>query len=71
MLALLRKLVDDGQTAVMVTHDGGAAALADRVVFLRDGQIVSEIPGGDGARVERGALAAASRPPVLAGVEAA
>ena len=51
VLALLRRLVDDGQTAVMVTHDGAAAALADRVVFLRDGEIVSEIPGGDGARV--------------------
>ena len=51
VLALLRKLVDDGQTAVMVTHDGAAAALADRVVFLRDGEIVSEIPGGDSARV--------------------
>jgi len=32
---------------VMVTHDPGAAALADRVVFLRDGEIVSEVAGGD------------------------
>ena len=51
ILALLRQLVDAGQTAVMVTHDGEAAALADRVVFLRDGRIVNEIAGGDGARV--------------------
>jgi putative ABC transport system ATP-binding protein len=51
VLRLLRALVDEGQTAVMVTHDGAAAALADRVVFLRDGQIFSEIPGGDGGRV--------------------
>ena len=51
VLRLLRDLVDEGQTVVMVTHDAAAAALADRVVFLRDGQIVSEIPGGDGARV--------------------
>ncbi len=59
VLGLLRKLVDDGQTAVMVTHDGAAAALADRVVFLRDGKIFSEIPGGDGARISR----ELSRPP--------
>ena len=51
VLGLLRRLVDDGQTVVMVTHDAGAAALADRVVFLRDGQVVSEVAGGDGGRV--------------------
>jgi len=51
VLALLRRLVDDGQTVVMVTHDGEAAALADRVVFLRDGHIVQEVSGGDGRRV--------------------
>ncbi len=51
VLGLLRRLVDDGQTVVMVTHDGGAAALADRVVFLRDGRVVSEVSGGDGGRV--------------------
>ena len=31
------------QTIVMVTHDPVAASYADRVVFLRDGQIVSEL----------------------------
>ena len=51
VLGLLRRLVDEGQTVVMVTHDAGAAALADRVVFLRDGQIASEVEGGDGARI--------------------
>src|SRR5262245_9218568 len=51
ILGLLRRLVDQGQTAVMVTHDAGAAALADRVVFLRDGQVASEIEGGDGGRI--------------------
>ena len=51
VLRLLRRLVDEGQTTVMVTHDAGAAALADRVLFLRDGLIVSEIPGGDADRV--------------------
>ena len=51
ILGLLRRLVDEGQTVVMVTHDAGAAALADRVVFLRDGQIASEVEGGDGGRI--------------------
>ena len=51
ILGLLRRLVNEGQTAVMVTHDAGAAALADRVVFLRDGQIASEVEGGDGGRI--------------------
>jgi putative ABC transport system ATP-binding protein len=52
VLALLRRLVDDGQTVVMVTHDAGAAALADRVVFLRDGRVVNELDGGDGHRLD-------------------
>jgi putative ABC transport system ATP-binding protein len=47
VMSLLRAVVDEGQTVVMVTHDPGAAALADRVVFLRDGAIVSEVAGGD------------------------
>jgi putative ABC transport system ATP-binding protein len=51
VLGLLRRLVDDGQTVVMVTHDAGAAALADRVIFVRDGEIVTEIAGGDAQRV--------------------
>ena len=32
-----------GQTVVMVTHDANAAAYADRVIFLADGQIVDEM----------------------------
>jgi putative ABC transport system ATP-binding protein len=43
ILDLLRGSVDDyGQTTVMVTHDARAAAMADRVLFLADGQIVKE-----------------------------
>jgi putative ABC transport system ATP-binding protein len=43
MLELLRRSVDEyGQTIVMVTHDGRAAATADRVLFLRDGVIVDD-----------------------------
>ncbi len=39
ILALLRDSVSSyGQTTVMVTHDPTAAAIADRIVFLADGQ---------------------------------
>jgi putative ABC transport system ATP-binding protein len=41
----------EGQTVVIVTHDPGAAAIAGRVVFLRDGVVAGEIPGGDRQRV--------------------
>jgi putative ABC transport system ATP-binding protein len=41
VLDLLRRSVDElGQTIVMVTHDPGAATEADRVLFLKDGEIV-------------------------------
>ena len=44
ILGFMRQAVDTlGQTIVMVTHDPGAASYADRVVFLADGRIVSEI----------------------------
>jgi len=44
VLGLLRDAVDlDGQTTVMVTHDPLAAARADRVLFLADGLIVSDL----------------------------
>jgi len=44
LLDFLRSAVDDhGQTIVMVTHDAHAAAHADRVVFLADGNVVQEM----------------------------
>jgi putative ABC transport system ATP-binding protein len=44
ILQLLRRSVDSvGQTVVMVTHDPRAAAIADRILFLSDGQIVKDI----------------------------
>jgi putative ABC transport system ATP-binding protein len=43
ILNLMRASVDDyGQTTVMVTHDARAATMADRVLFLADGEIVKE-----------------------------
>ncbi|WP_261575313.1 ABC transporter ATP-binding protein [Frankia gtarii] len=45
VLRLLREAVDHyGQTVVMVTHDAGAAAYADEVVFLSEGRIVDTMP---------------------------
>jgi len=52
VLRLLRELnLQEGHTIVMVTHDPSAAAMADRVVFLRDGRIAGEVPGGSTERV--------------------
>lgn len=48
ILDFLRGAVDDlGQTLVVVTHDVGAAAMADRVLFLADGRIVDEMTDPD------------------------
>ncbi len=47
VLELLRRAVDEfGQTVIMVTHDAGAAASADRVVMLRDGGVVHDGASG-------------------------
>jgi putative ABC transport system ATP-binding protein len=44
VLALLREVVDhDGHTVVMVTHDPVAAAHADRVILLADGQLAGRL----------------------------
>jgi putative ABC transport system ATP-binding protein len=50
ILGFLRRSVDEHrQSIVIVTHDAGAAAYADRVLFLADGRIVDEIlePSGE------------------------
>ncbi len=36
----------DGQSVVIVTHDPAAAAIATRVILLRDGRVAGESPGG-------------------------
>lgn len=44
VLGFLRHAAHElGQTIVMVTHDAGAAAYADQVVFLADGRVVGEL----------------------------
>ncbi len=42
VLHLLRSQCERGRTAVLVTHDASHAAWADRILFLRDGEIVDE-----------------------------
>jgi len=52
ILELLRDSVDSyGQTTMMVTHDPGAAAIADRILFLADGLIVRDMPRADASTV--------------------
>ena len=52
VLALLRGAVDEfGQTVIMVTHDPGAAAHADRLITLRDGRIVHDAAPGSADQV--------------------
>ena len=54
VLELLRELnAQEGQTLVIVTHDPTAAATAARVIFLRDGRVAGEVPGGSTDRVIR------------------
>ncbi|HET6945216.1 MAG TPA: ABC transporter ATP-binding protein [Gaiellaceae bacterium] len=52
VLSLLRRAVDEwDQTIVMVTHDAGAAAMADRILFLADGRIVRDLEESTAAEV--------------------
>jgi putative ABC transport system ATP-binding protein len=54
ILQLLRHSVDDyGQTTLMVTHDAEAAAVADRVLFLADGNVVRDIAACDRHEIHR------------------
>jgi putative ABC transport system ATP-binding protein len=69
ILRLLRELNrDEHVTVVMVTHDPSAAAIADRVVFLRDGRIREAIPGGSTQDVIDAFSRMQAPEPALAGV---
>ncbi len=41
VLGAIRSAVDAGSTAILVTHDEQSAARADRVLHMRDGEIIS------------------------------
>ncbi len=51
VLAILGQFNRQGQTTLIVTHDAVAAAEARRVLFLHDGRIVGNVPGGDARRI--------------------
>jgi putative ABC transport system ATP-binding protein len=52
ILELLRDSVDSyGQTTVMVTHDAGAAATSDRILFLADGHLVRDLGRSNASQV--------------------
>ncbi|MES2664467.1 MAG: MacB family efflux pump subunit [Pseudomonadota bacterium] len=42
LIALLQELHAEGHTIIIVTHDPGVAAMAERIVELRDGAVISD-----------------------------
>lgn len=47
LLGIFRKLNEQGRTILMVTHSSMAASFASRVLFIRDGEIFSQLYRGD------------------------
>jgi ABC-type lipoprotein export system ATPase subunit len=41
-VAILQRLVDQGKTIILVTHEHDIAAYAARVVMLKDGRIIDD-----------------------------
>jgi len=59
ILALFAQIHEQGQTVLMVTHENDVAAHCERVVRLRDGLVLSDVPAEQDAAV--GPLAVARR----------
>lgn len=57
-MAILHQLKAQGHTVIIVTHDPQVAAQAERIVEIRDGEIVRNLPasrqGGGTARPSAG-----------------
>ncbi len=51
VLDILSECHQRGQTILMVTHDPRAAARGERVLFLHDGGIVSQMMGGEAKQI--------------------
>ena len=63
VMQLLRQLVDErGQTIFMVTHDASHAAVADRLILLRDGLVVDERQLAHDGEARRALLAEGAAP---------
>jgi len=45
VIRAMRKRIDGGLAGILVTHDAKLAAWADRILVIRDGQIVDEVSG--------------------------
>jgi putative ABC transport system ATP-binding protein len=52
LLKIFRKLHEMGQTILMVTHSSMAASYASRILFIKDGELFSQIYQGDETRKE-------------------
>jgi len=48
LLRVFDRIHEDGQTVLMVTHSVKAASCADRVLFIKDGQVFHELYRGEG-----------------------
>lgn len=44
---MFKKINQDGQTILMVTHSIKAAATANRVLFIKDGEVFNQIYRGN------------------------
>ena len=54
ILALFKRLRDDGHTVILITHDPEVAAHADRILVMRDGELHEEPRKGNGGREATG-----------------
>ena len=46
ILALFKRLRDDGHTVILITHDAHVAAHADRTYEMHDGELHAQVAGG-------------------------
>jgi putative ABC transport system ATP-binding protein len=44
ILGLFRRLHEEGQTIIMVTHEADVACHAKRIIRMRDGKVISDLP---------------------------
>lgn len=62
VMAILHQLKAQGHTVIIVTHDPTVAAQAERIVEIRDGEIISNPPPGATSQAVPDKIAAADAP---------